>query len=162
MDGLLSVFSALGSVPFFAAVLVVAFLGIWLVGKRIRDAFLVLLSLLVSYGLNTLIKNTVARPRPEGLDRLLEADGYSFPSGNAMIAAAFYGFLAYVLWKGSSKSPAVTSGTAAFAGNVILGTGLFRIYAGVHYPTDIIAGFLLGGAIAAGFVLLREKLSGKR
>jgi len=82
------------------------------------------------------------RQRPQGISVYTEAS-YSFPSGHATIAAAFYGFIVYYLWR-------QTDGwrhrlNILFAGGVlILAIGFSRLYLGVHFLSDILGGYLLG------------------
>ncbi|MEC4630607.1 phosphatase PAP2 family protein, partial [Bacillus safensis] len=66
--------------------------------------------------------------------------GYSFPSGHAMVAASFYGFLAYMLKQADLKKSQRYAFTVLNALIVFL-VGCSRIYLGVHYATDVIGGF---------------------
>lgn len=96
------------------------------------------------------LKLLFERARPSSSDAIMEAAGYSFPSGHATKAAAIYGIaaiLAAVYLRDRKRFRAVVIGLAAA---VILIVGISRIYLGVHYPTDVIAGWLLGGGIALG------------
>ena len=89
--------------------------------------------------LNQVLKLLVQRPRPEGF-RLAEATGFSFPSGHSMVAMAFFGLLIWMVWR-TGRSRAVRVGcTAVFAALIAL-IGLSRIYLGVHYASDVLAGF---------------------
>ncbi len=94
--------------------------------------------------LNQAFKFVVQRPRPEGF-RLIAESGYSFPSGHSMVAMAFYGLLAWMAWR-YERDPIVRRvGVAGFALVVAL-VGISRIYLGVHYASDVIAGFCLSAA----------------
>lgn len=102
----------------------------------------------ISFGmmwvLNTLLKEIFRRSRPE-LDHLLVVHGYSYPSGHAMISMGFYGML-FVVWalEWRDKDLALRW-IPVFCGiTFILLIGLSRIMLGVHYPTDVIAGFAAG------------------
>ena len=99
--------------------------------------------------LNTLIKNIVQRPRPDGF-RLVSEWGYSFPSGHSMVAMAFYGFLAWLVWKYERQTVTRWFYTVVFA-LFILAIGMSRIYLGVHYASDVIAGFFVSLAWLAFF-----------
>jgi undecaprenyl-diphosphatase len=66
---------------------------------------------------------------------------YSFPSGHALFSFCFYGVLAG-LWAGRTRSALVRTLIWITAGLLVIGIGLSRIYLGVHYPSDVIAGYL--------------------
>ncbi|MBH0168291.1 phosphatase PAP2 family protein [Fictibacillus sp. 18YEL24] len=120
--------------------------------KQWRNSLLLIGSILVSYGLNLLVKSMFQRERP--LDfRLLEEDGYSFPSGNAMVGTTFYLFAAVLLYQRYQKRWILVSGAL-----LPFLLGLSRVYVGVHYPSDILAGFALGIVI----VIILAKLTDKR
>lgn len=105
--------------------------------------------------LNPLLKQLIGRPRPT-IDRLINESGYSFPSGHAIAATVFYGMIATLssiyLRKLYQK---VLIELAAMS--LIFMIMLSRVYLGVHYPTDVIGGFLLGTAtvcFSVGFFVL--------
>lgn len=87
------------------------------------------------------MKNIVARPRPEGF-RLVEESGYSFPSGHSMVSMAFYGFFVYLIFK-KVKNPYLKWSSMIVISFIITAIGLSRIYLGVHYASDVIAGFCI-------------------
>ncbi|MGA4719718.1 phosphatase PAP2 family protein [Fictibacillus nanhaiensis] len=119
--------------------------------KQWRNSLLLIGSILVSYGLNLLVKSMFQRERP--LDfRLLEEDGYSFPSGNAMVGTTFYLFAAVLLYQRYQKRWIMVSGAI-----LPFLLGLSRVYVGVHYPSDILAGFALGIVL----VIILSKLTAK-
>ena len=89
--------------------------------------------------LNKILKNIFERPRPEGF-RIIEAGGYSFPSGHSMASMAFYGFIIYLIYK-KVKNPYLKWGGIAALGLLVLSIGISRIYLGVHYASDVIGGF---------------------
>lgn len=90
---------------------------------------------------NTIIKNIIRRVRPDHL-RLIKQGGYSFPSGHAMISIAVYGFLIYWVWN-NIKNKIVKILLTIILLFIIIGIGLSRIYVGVHYPSDVLAGYVL-------------------
>lgn len=93
------------------------------------------------------VKGLVARPRP-AVEHLQSVGGFSFPSGHATQASAFW--LSLVFAAASAGAPAtLTRLMAAAAALIIVLVGLSRIYLGVHYPSDVVAGILLGGGWAA-------------
>ena len=89
--------------------------------------------------LNALLKVIVQRPRPEGF-RLIEETGYSFPSGHSMVAMAFFGLLIWMIWRYHRRDAMRVVWCVVFA-LVIVMVGVSRIYLGVHYASDVIAGF---------------------
>lgn len=93
--------------------------------------------------LNYLLKNLFERARPDAF-RIVAASGYSFPSGHAMASIYFYGMLAFLIARNIKSWQwryAVTALTIAF----IVAMGISRIYLGVHYPSDVVAGYTAGG-----------------
>lgn len=96
-----------------------------------------------SSGFNLLLKWIFHRARPN-IHPLIAETGYSFPSGHSMVSLAFYGMLAYflVLFLKNRTTKKIT--IIAFSFLIFL-IGISRIYLGVHYPSDVIAGFSAGG-----------------
>ena len=94
--------------------------------------------------LNQVFKFIVQRPRPEGF-RLIAESGYSFPSGHSMVAMAFYGLLAWMAWRYERDTVVRRISVAGF-GLVVVLVGMSRVYLGVHYASDVIAGFCLAAA----------------
>ncbi|MEB3100412.1 phosphatase PAP2 family protein [Ferviditalea candida] len=134
-----------GSSQVLILIALVAGAYLWLSLRKKWEAFLLLTGLFGSWLANSLLKLIFERPRP-GIGRLADASGYSFPSGNAMISIAFYGFIAYLIMQGAAgKNPAAKKTVLLSAVLFILLIGLSRIYLGVHYPTDILAGYAAGG-----------------
>lgn len=91
--------------------------------------------------INQALKFIIQRPRPDGF-RLASVSGFSFPSGHSMVAMAFFGLLAWFVWKYEKDRRQRTLLLAAF-GVVIVMVGVSRIYLGVHYASDVVAGFCL-------------------
>ena len=100
-----------------------------------------LLNLAVSGGLNQALKRIVQRPRPTEY-RLIEENGYSFPSGHSMVSAAFYGFFIYLIFK-NVKNKYIKWGSITLLSILIILIGTSRIYLGVHYTSDVLAGFVI-------------------
>ena len=111
--------------------------------------------------LATFLKYLFQRPRPELFESDYTASFYSFPSGHATIAVAFYGTLALLV---ALRLQGWRRWTVLVAGAVLaLLLGLSRLYLGVHYPTDILAGYLAAalwvGAVAIIVVFWRPDLA---
>ena len=111
------------------------------------------IGLLVSNGVNAAVKQTLQIPRPfirEPGINLIPETGYSFPSGHSQNSAAFWPVLASFAGRRSLRW--------AIAALPIL-IGISRVYLGVHYPTDVLAGWLLGYAVSAVSVLAVPRVS---
>ena len=102
---------------------------------------------IVSTVLNKVIKNIVARPRPDEALRLLEIDGYSFPSGHAMNNAAIY--IAIMLCLLPLCKTQTQKGIVIAIFTIIpLIIGGSRVYFNVHFTSDVICGWCLGAIVA--------------
>jgi undecaprenyl-diphosphatase len=106
--------------------------------------------------LNNVLKDHFRRVRPAPVDSLIPAQTWSFPSGHAMVSAAFYLFLAYLGWRLLRGRARVIVTVVLLA--LVLLIGLSRMYLGAHYLTDVVAGYLAGAlwteaVIVAGHVL---------
>ena len=99
----------------------------------------VALNLVCVLALNQLLKAIVQRPRPDGF-RLIAETGYSFPSGHSMISMAFFGLLVWMVWTYEKDRVLARIWSALFS-LVIVMVGVSRIYLGVHYASDVLAGF---------------------
>lgn len=145
--GLTDVFRAitfLGNAETLLAVVVLATAAMLLM-RRITDAAFVVLAFVGSSSINHITKVLVARDRPEFADPITVAHGYSFPSGHAMTSTVVYGMVAFLVIRAlrSPKARAAVLGVLA----LLLGLmGLSRLYLGVHYLSDVGAGYLLGTA----------------
>lgn len=112
-----------------------------LIMKNKKMSFSILLNLVIVTFLNIFLKNIIQRPRPDDF-RLINETGYSFPSGHSMISMAYYGYLIYLIFK-FVKNKRLKTFFITFLCILILTIGLSRIYLGVHYTSDVIAGFVL-------------------
>lgn len=123
-------------------------LGLARAGARAHARFLVG-AVAGATGLNVLAKLVFGRPRPGGEIALLTEPGFSFPSGHAMSNMAFGYALVLVFWRSRGGWPLV-----ALSGAWALAVGLSRAYLGVHYPSDVLAGFAASVAWVAGLYLI--------
>lgn len=123
--------------------------------RRRAETVLWLFSLSGAWALNELMKEEFRRVRPEW-EHLAEAGGYSFPSGHAMVSLVFYGLPACWLWEHFCKRgrPLLGGLSVCAISLFILLIGSSRIYLGVHYASDVLAGFAAGGVWLA--VCMRE------
>lgn len=107
------------------------------------ELLLFIVVLLGSHYLYRVIKLLFKRERPD-LHRLIEIGGYSFPSGHATNAICMYGILTFILWR-HIPSRIGRFLLLSFSTFMILMIGISRIYLGVHYPSDVLAGYFAGG-----------------
>jgi|GEM_PF-1069454 len=91
--------------------------------------------------LNCLLKLLFGRARPALWDRLIHVGLHSFPSGHAMVSIVIYGFIGYILAK---QFPQWRGRIFALTFVLILAIGFSRLYLGVHWPTDVVAGYAAG------------------
>ena len=124
---------------------------------RNKDIIYVLSSAVASSGFNTIIKQLVRRSRPDHL-RLVVEKGFSFPSGHAMISICVYGVILYLIVC-NIKNKYLKYTLATLVGILILSIGISRIYVGVHYPTDVLAGYSLAIVIIIVINRLRGKIN---
>lgn len=116
--------------------------------RQIKEVIFLNVSLFSSWILMSYLKELFERSRPEG-NVLTIATGYSFPSGHASVSIAFYGFLAYVLMQAAGRW---NRRGAIFLGGLVVIIGISRIYLNVHYFSDVLGGFILGGLCLYGSI----------
>lgn len=137
-------------------VLVVGLLAVtvaWRAGGRRQLAAFLLLVVLGALLVTAVIKDVTDRARPSGA--LVDALSFAFPSGHAARAAAVYGLVAWLAWRWASR-PLTRGLVIAAAGVMIVATGVSRLVLGVHWPTDVLFGWLLGGVWVAAAVVVVE------
>lgn len=110
-------------------------------GQR-RIALVVALSSIGTVVLVSVTKRFVARARPPVADHLVSAHGLAFPSGHSAQSVACYGALAWVVWVLGQKRRTRMYAVAGAAATALL-VGLSRVYLGVHWPSDVVSGWLL-------------------
>jgi undecaprenyl-diphosphatase len=139
---------ALGLWPAFVIVGAVVSVTCWHARQRLAAAFAVLA--LLAAGTSWLLKLLIERPRPSAdIVRVIgEPGGYSFPSGHVLGAVLLWGFVFYVTPRVLSNQAAGRAVRALSLG-VLLLMGLQRVYAGAHWPSDVVGGYLWGGLILA-------------
>lgn len=109
--------------------------------KNKRIPLLICSNLIFAYIINATAKLIFTRPRPSGIN-LIEESGFSYPSGHAMISMAYFGFIAYLIYKNTKNKFSKTFLIITLSLTILL-IGFSRIYLGVHYLSDVIGGFLL-------------------
>jgi len=138
--------TALGSAS--VLVLVVAFVaGLFSMLRRRREAFLVVVAASGGTGLSSTLKALFDRERPEVALRAVEVMNPSFPSGHAMLSAVVFLTIG-VLSAHFARRKRVKVYVVAAAVAAALLVGLTRVYLGVHWPSDVLAGWSLGAAWA--------------
>lgn len=122
---------------------VVAISGFLLLQGMRRTAAFVFAASVGGWMLNAALKEIFQRPRPEIVPHLRDVISLSFPSGHAMTAAAVYLTLGALLMRISERRITKVY-CMTMAGLVTVLVGVSRVYLGVHYPTDVLAGWLMG------------------
>lgn len=138
----MAAFTWLGNGPTLTGVALVAALALLARGQRVPALYLAVASAGAG-ALDALLKLGFSRPRPVILEHLAPAGGFSFPSGHAMASASIYGAIAVVA---ALRFPERRGWVVGACALVVLGIGASRVYLGVHYPSDVIAGWALGAS----------------
>lgn len=128
----------------------------------------ILLNLSAAVLLNLGLKHVFSRPRPTEVVRIVVETGSSFPSGHTMAASCFYGFLIYLVWQ-LCRNRALRNAVTALLSLVIALVGFSRVYLGVHYFTDVLAGLCVSvcylivfTSLVSRFFMHEENLKPKR
>jgi undecaprenyl-diphosphatase len=144
LDGIFRFSNELGT-GYFCIPLVAGVILWHLVRREHREVVGWLLVGLATLLLPEVIKLLVARSRPELWPRIIEVSGFSFPSGHAVAGAALYPLLSWVALR---SRPRLRRWSWALGLIPAAYVGLGRLYLGVHWPTDVVAGWLLGAALS--------------
>lgn len=134
---LTKIITTLGSAYIIIPVCIIAILYY----RKRRESIYIPVNLITIFSINQLLKRIVQRPRPEGF-RIVEEIGYSFPSGHSMVSMAFYGLFIYFIYN-NVKNKYLKWMFILILSTLIILIGISRIYLGVHYASDVIAGFCL-------------------
>lgn len=122
--------------------ILIAIGGILVYREKAVVALVLAIGLSGSWLLNGIFKSLFRRKRPDLWASSKRPMDYSYPSGHAMSAISFYGLLAASLTHSLSIPLGVT---ATLATGLTLGVGFSRVYLGVHWPTDVLSGWVAGG-----------------
>lgn len=131
----MEVVTQLGGLVLVAVVATVAAVVLWRRGTR-RNATLLAAAVIGSTLLNSALKAIFRRSRPDFWEHLVTENSYSFPSGHAMATMALTAAVVVLAWRTKWKWASVAIGAL-----YIMAVGVSRMYLGVHYPSDILAGW---------------------
>lgn len=149
--------TALGSAV-VVILLLLLILGYLCLRRRYRLALLLAVAAAGGEILNTTLKNAFERARPDAALHLVEVASTSFPSGHAMAGSIFYLTVGLVLARAAERKRE----QIYFVAMALLLTGLTgfsRVYLGVHYPTDVLAGWAAGTAWALLCCFFADRLA---
>ncbi len=150
LDRIMHALSDLGWAPLVALLVVSVASWSWLRGDAVAALTLVAISV-VEVAADGLLKNGFQRPRPELWPRMQVAS-FAFPSGHAMTTVAIYGMAAVVL---ARRLPAARWPAWIVAPLIVVAVGASRIFLGVHWPSDVLAGWSAGAVLlVAGYLTL--------
>jgi undecaprenyl-diphosphatase len=127
-------------------IIIICTILLFLKNSRRKYGFPLAITTCISVTIQTFIKVTVHRPRPDLVDFLISQGGYSFPSGHSCTGLVFYGLFAFLVLHNIKDRKVARTMAAGFICLFLL-IGVSRIYVGVHYPTDVLGGWSLGTAI---------------
>ncbi|HLR79331.1 MAG TPA: phosphatase PAP2 family protein [Bacillota bacterium] len=154
------VLTKLGSRTFLIPFTIVMGLLLWWLYQDWLPALLLSGGTLFTHYLNQTIKNIIARERPS-ISAVLHAEGYSFPSGHAMLSMVCYGLFTYYIVKKLPSQRSIFL-TQFFFALLIFFIGFSRIALHVHYATDVMSGFFGGFLCLIGWMALDHHISTRR
>lgn len=161
MEGIMRDFTALGGVAVLTTFTALAVGFLFLTSKR-RAAWTVTLAVLGGIALSNLLKWGFDRPRPDLVPHATMVYSQSFPSGHAMLSAVVYLTLGALMAR-TEAEVRVKIYLLAAACLLTLVVGISRVYLGVHWPTDVLAGWAVGAswALLCWLVMLWLQSRGK-
>lgn len=127
--------------------------------RKNKAGIAIALNSILIFALNQILKFIIRRPRPSVI-HLVNERGYSFPSGHAMVSLAFYGLLIYLIYK-NVDNKVVKWILITLLTLLIMIIGFSRVYLGVHYVSDIFAGFLISLSYLIIFISIYQKWESK-
>lgn len=131
----------------------VLLLGFFIYNKKWRYSLILIFSMILGKLSEVTTKHIIGRDRPN--NPIIEAAGFSFPSGHPTIAMIFFSVLIYY-FKNHIKNISLKYSLIILCLSIILGVGFSRIYLGVHWFSDVVAGFSLGLFVLTLMVLSLE------
>jgi len=136
--------------PNFLILILLAISGYLFFAHSKKKSLFIALTAVVSGFLILAFKNLFGRDRP--LNSLIEANGLSFPSGHSVMVVVFFGILIYLFSKDNTRKSLIFLSII-----IVLLVGFARIYLRVHWLSDVLAGFILGGLILFGMIEAYKK-----
>lgn len=150
LTSVMKLFSLTGEKVPVALITAAAGLFLFTVLGHRKELLLLAISVGGSGALNVWLKLLFQRARPT-IYRLADAPGYSFPSGHSMAAFCLYATIAYLLWRHIPHKVGRVL-LIALSTLFIAAIGYSRIYLGVHYPSDVVGGYLASGCWLFGLI----------
>ncbi len=148
--------TSLGSTAVLTLITVAA-LGFLALKRQWRDALFVLVSICGGTAISFALKDLIQRPRPDFIAAVAQTQTYSFPSGHAFLSAVTFLTLGTLLARVQHKVEVkIYLLSVAIAISVLV--GISRVYIGVHWPTDVLAGWCAGAAWAILCWLIAERV----
>ena len=124
--------------------------------RRRADAAAAIL-VFIPDGVNLLLKDLVGRARPDFSLLAHIPESHAFPSGHAVHAFLFFGLLIFITGD-LIRDPRLRTAVQGILAAMVLACGASRVYLGVHWPSDVLGGFLFGGLCLLGLLWVRKKL----
>lgn len=115
---------------------------------------------LVNMGIYKAMKHIFLRGRPDTVYHLVEQGGYSFPSGHSATSMLVYGMLFYLIGR-HCKNQKLKVLLQTVCGILVLTVGPSRLYVGVHWTTDVLAGWCVGAAVLMAAIYILERTEHK-
>ncbi|MFF2661261.1 phosphatase PAP2 family protein [Kitasatospora sp. NPDC058032] len=146
-------FSDIGGTVTMRSVLGAAALWLWLIGARTLGGW-VAAQTLAGWGGQWVLKLSLGRHRPTFSDPVAHAGGPALPSGHAMASAIACAVLVGLLWPRAGRAARITA--CSIAALTVLGIGASRVFLGVHWPSDVLGGWLAAGIVLGSVTVLVE------
>ena len=132
----------IGDVYGYLAALIICISLFLLVFKNWKFVLQLGVVMVLALSSNVILKKVINRSRPE-IEHLVTVETLSYPSGHAMTAMAFYGFLIYLFYR-FDINKLLKYSVILLLTILIISIGISRIYLGVHFPSDVVGGFIAG------------------
>ena len=156
LDGVAWVMDELGELPVVLGLVSVLTLALFAGGRR-TDALMAIATLFFMAA-GQILKPVVGRARPDDTLIAVESVGFAFPSGHSVYAFLFGGLLIY-LAGGLIRNTLVRRTVQVAIGLWVVAMGTSRVYLGVHWPSDVIGGFMFGAIALTVIIMLRNTLN---